>query len=147
MKLKKFYFYIGGYGSYTHTIEWKKDGFHYSTFPEDTSGGVDIDRGGPRINQSGYVDPLEMTISFLDPRNEIMELKEGRIQLFLKYAKRYCRHWNKEYFDEGIIDGTQWEVDIWTDEFRLKSSGSNAYPGNFESFRWKLTLLTEGKMF
>jgi hypothetical protein len=45
------------------------------------------------------------------------------------------------------FNGERWKCDIWTDKFRLKSAGSNAYPGNFEFFREKLQWMTDGKMF
>lgn len=106
MKIKKFYFSKGGHTSHTHTLELKKGHFHYSTFPLDQNGGVFIDCGPPKINTSGYQDPLESVITFLDPSDGIVEINPIKLEAFLRYVKRYCRHWENEYF-APILDGTQ----------------------------------------
>lgn len=38
-------------------------------------------------------------------------------------------NWTRRYDDPDILDGTQWQVEITLGSRRLKSSGSNAYPG------------------
>ena len=43
--------------------------------------------------------------------------------------------WKKEYFDPGVLDGTQWSVDIqYTDGKKRHFSGSNMFPYNFNDF-------------
>ena len=147
MQLKKFYFRIGGYGGNTYTLELKAGKFVYTSFPDDTDA-VYIDMGAPRIrfSKTGKITHVEETLSYLESSNATLTLDPEKLDHFLRYAKQHCRHWKKSY-DTLTLDGIQWEVDIWTDQFRLKSDGSNDYPGNFESFTWRLTLLTGGKMF
>lgn len=56
MQLKKFYFSKGGYGAYTHKLEYLDGKFHYSTFPEMEDGGIYIDMGQPaRITPGGKI--------------------------------------------------------------------------------------------
>jgi hypothetical protein len=43
-----------------------------------------------------------------------------------------CR-WKKRY-DSEILDGTQWELKAKGKSFNINSSGSNAYPENFNVF-------------
>jgi hypothetical protein len=38
-------------------------------------------------------------------------------------------NWALHYDDSDICDGTQWEIEVTLGERRLRSSGSNAYPG------------------
>lgn len=43
--------------------------------------------------------------------------------------------WKKEYYDPGVLDGTQWSVDIrYTDGKKRHFSGSNMFPYNFAEF-------------
>ncbi len=46
-------------------------------------------------------------------------------------AAERCDLWNwaPRYDDPDICDGTQWEVEVMLGARRLRSSGSNAYPG------------------
>lgn len=90
---------------------------------------------------------VETGVAFIDPTSGNVDIDIEKLAEFLQYAKHHCRHWKKSYEDCNTFDGEQWECDIWTDTFRLKSSGSNAYPGNFEFFREKLQWMTDGKMF
>ena len=50
------------------------------------------------------------------------------------------RKWRKEYADQGILDGTFWELDVETPDFKLYSCSSNVYPPGFRKF---LRLLNE----
>jgi hypothetical protein len=45
---------------------------------------------------------------------------------------RTC-NWKKVY-DSNILDGTQWELKVKTNDIRINSYGSNAYPENFNLF-------------
>ena len=42
--------------------------------------------------------------------------------------------WAAHYDDLEILDGTQWELDLSNGTRRVKCSGSNAYPPEFEQF-------------
>lgn len=43
--------------------------------------------------------------------------------------------WQKDYFNQDVLDGTQWELIIKRDNKKsIKIFGSNAYPENFQSF-------------
>ena len=54
---------------------------------------------------------------------------------FASYFKRSNKYgkWKRNYIDPYILDGTQWELEIYFagDRKPLKISGSNAYPYNF----------------
>ena len=58
--------------------------------------------------------------------------------------------WKKDYYDEGIDDGTQWELRIKKQGKRgRKIFGSNAYPepkGTFNSFIKALNKLSNSKI-
>ena len=45
--------------------------------------------------------------------------------------------WKRTYIDPLVLDGTQWELDIYYNNGRkaVKISGSNAYPYNFEDLK------------
>ena len=45
--------------------------------------------------------------------------------------------WKRTYIDPLVMDGTQWELDIYYNNGRrpVKISGSNAYPYNFEDLK------------
>ena len=45
--------------------------------------------------------------------------------------------WKRTY-DNGALDGTQWELKLKDSGFKIKSYGSNAYPANFNDFLWLL---------
>lgn len=47
-----------------------------------------------------------------------------------------CEEWKDRYYDEDILDGTQWELRYKLEGAPARSiSGSNAFPDNWESFR------------
>ncbi len=54
--------------------------------------------------------------------------------LWRRLEKSGCDLWNwrKSYFDPEIMDGTQWELKIRKGGRKLKSHGSNAFPGGDE---------------
>ena len=58
--------------------------------------------------------------------------------------------WKKDYYDEGVDDGTQWELRIKKQGKRgRKIFGSNAYPepkGTFNSFIKALNKLSNSKI-
>ena len=58
--------------------------------------------------------------------------------------------WKKDYLNEGMLDGTQWELEIKIEgKRRRKMYGSNAYPkpkGTFESFINALNKLSKSNL-
>ena len=57
--------------------------------------------------------------------------------------------WKRTYNDPLILDGTQWELDIYYNNGRrpVKISGSNAYPYNFEDLKEFLEVETEDEKY
>lgn len=58
---------------------------------------------------------------------------EGSIEWLRLLAFLKCCNWKRRY-DSVIMDGTQWEIEAYNDDIRVKSYGSNAYPDDFEQF-------------
>lgn len=50
--------------------------------------------------------------------------------------------WAAHYDDLEIFDGTQWELDLSDGVRRVRCSGSNAYPPEFQQFLDAVTVLT-----
>ena len=57
--------------------------------------------------------------------------------------------WKRTYIDPLVMDGTQWELDIYYNNGRkaVKISGSNAYPYNFEDLKEFLEVETEDEKY
>ena len=57
--------------------------------------------------------------------------------------------WKRTYNDPLVMDGTQWELDIYYNNGRkaVKISGSNAYPYNFEDLKEFLEVETEDEEY
>ena len=140
MKIKRFYFSIGGHFGTSHSIEYKKGKYLYRTFPEDSIVPILIN---PKVPENERLDEM---FCELNSFSEDLEISKERLLKFLDYTKRYCKHWEKNYF-QAVCDGASWECDIWIDEYRFKSEGLESYPKNFDSFLKKLTILTKGKCF
>lgn len=39
-------------------------------------------------------------------------------------------HWSREYWNPDVLDGIQWSLELRRGERRVKSEGSNLYPGS-----------------
>ncbi|MCO5241963.1 MAG: hypothetical protein M9904_18130 [Chitinophagaceae bacterium] len=52
-------------------------------------------------------------------------------------------NWKEKYFDNDILDGTQWEFDFKSDNKELHCFGSNQYPADFNEFTKRLCLITQ----
>jgi hypothetical protein len=91
------------------------------------------DENGAFINES-FISGRSMIISNIS----INELQFKNLRKFL-LDNLEIEKWESSYFNSGILDGEQWEV-----EFTLISgeivewSGSNEYPDNFGKLRRKL---------
>ena len=123
--IKKFIFSIGGFPGPSYSIEYKNGIFAYRAEPK-------------------YNDDL---LLHNDSTSADLEISAKRVDRFYNYIRRYCKHWKKKYSIGPVCDGTYWECDIKIDDFSLRSSGHVAYPGNFDTFLHKLTILTNGKIF
>jgi len=66
---------------------------------------------------------------------------------FWKFMEECHEEWDEEYVDPEVMDGTSWSVEIETDEISIQSSGSNAYPDNFDEFLEEVTALMDGRAF
>lgn len=142
MKIRKFEFSIGSYFGPSYSLKYKKGLFLYraQTGDENTISNINP------IFKNDFQYEHEVIFQS-DSFDADLVISEERKLNFLKYISRYCKSWKKEYLNNDICDGTSWECDICIDDFRLKSSGQNKYPSNFNSFLIKLSLLTKGKIF
>ena len=65
---------------------------------------------------------------FMTYHKQITNIKWRRIVNTL-YGQLYIHEWKKKYEDSGVLDGTQWSLEIELTNRRIRSyHGSNAYP-------------------
>ena len=143
MKIKKFEFYIGSYFGPKHSLEYKKGLFEYRTIQGHY---IDVDDIKLRPPTPSEIKNGEVFRN-INYENEDLEIPQKRLERFCKYLKRYCKSWEKEYFDHNMRDGLEWECNIRVDDLKLKSYGHVNYPSNFDTFIHKLCVLTGGKIF
>lgn len=61
--------------------------------------------------------------------------KDQWIDFWSKMNQINIWDWKTDYFNQEVLDGTQWELVIGhKDKKLLKIFGSNAYPDNFQDF-------------
>ena len=67
---------------------------------------------------------------------ETVILSESKIQAFLKTLEKVkITEWKENYPNPGIMDGTNWGIEIkFGDNKKFSSSGDNAYPGQWKTF-------------
>ena len=100
----KLYFYFGGFGGPFYKILYKKKQF-------------EINLGNFSSNKTFYLSC---------PPKE----KWDQFWVFLENKKIW--EWNKEYIDQNILDGTQWEIEFSNSVKKVKSYGSNKFPNKKE---------------
>lgn len=63
-------------------------------------------------------------------------LSESKIETFLKSLNKLkITEWKEHYPNPGILDGTNWGLEIKFDNNKkFTSSGDNAYPGQWKAF-------------
>ena len=67
------------------------------------------------------------------PKSYVVNLEESALSLFKSELERLeVLSWEKEHFNPGVCDGTQWDLEYNIDGKRGKKFGSNAYPGQPE---------------
>ena len=65
----------------------------------------------------------------------IVGLNDKKFDALLdKIKENNIDRWDKEYVDNTILDGENWKLNINTKDIKLKSSGINAYPKNYDTF-------------
>lgn len=55
-------------------------------------------------------------------------------------------NWKAEYIEPGVLDGTQWSVEILRDGRNLKKNGDNKFPDEWDAFCRLISTIT-GKKF
>jgi hypothetical protein len=68
----------------------------------------------------------------LPPKHEISVKDDDDWYELIKYMETL--NWKRKYFDNNIIDGTQWELFFISENKKLECFGSNEYPTNFDKF-------------
>lgn len=93
-------------------------------------------------NQGGH---LSLDYYVLSPRNRVSIphyhatwTKQRSQRLIRIFAALHCEEWEDWYCDYSILDGTHWELRYKLEgQDERQMSGSNAYPGNWDSFmKW-----------
>lgn len=101
---------------------------------------------GLRASVGGYFEGYyDVMITFQDkkltwkysPDGESLEkeLSDKDITKFISGIKiANLLNWKKRYNEQGVLDGTQWEVEIIREKRNLKRSGSNKFPEGWGYF-------------
>jgi hypothetical protein len=106
MEIKMLGFSIGGYFGTNYSIEIAHDQLDY---------------------QAGD------SPCFVRQKPYVVNLEKSALSLFKSELERLeVLSWEKEYFNPGVCDGTQWDLEYNIDGKRGKKFGSNAYPGQSE---------------
>ncbi len=117
-KIETLCFSIGGFRSGWEKIVWHENKFQHQFFHHIYSENIEI--------------PPDKIYS------EIVPLEKDWEIFWQEVDKLKVWSWKKEYFNKGVMDGTQWELEIKIEgKRRRKMFGSNAYPkpkGTFDSF-------------
>jgi|GEM_PF-3096692 len=70
-------------------------------------------------------------------KNEVV-MKNERINInceeLTDLIKIYITYWDNEYIDNTIVDGTEIELSIYTDDEIIKYNFKNKYPYNYNEF-------------
>jgi len=82
-----------------------------------------------------------------DPTKHYLPETKLREAMEVLKSKVCLLEWKKEYFDEGILDGIQWKIQILfqTPLQPLCLSGSNAFPKQWQQFSNFLTEITNSQ--
>lgn len=86
--------------------------------------------------KNGYMSRETSNNSYLviDDKDHQIELTPRSLKIMsTKLYNLHLEYWKKEYIDHNIMDGTQWTVEIYYADGKVKEIyGSNKYPQNFE---------------
>ena len=121
-------FFIGGFGGGYERIIWQNNKINYQFF-----------------ERSFYDDEEpDKVLSVTAPSTKDWEEFWHEVDVLKVWS------WKKEYYDEGVDDGLQWELKIKRQgRRRRRIFGSNAYPepkGTFNSFIRALKKLSKSKI-
>ena len=141
MNIKKFYFQIYHSFGPVYRLIYKKGKWLYE---------VELELEPIYIERYIRASPSQYQHNEIFPQvNSLPEQvfpSEARINRFVDYLNRYCKHWKNEYRAD-IDDGMSWEFNVHIDDFIFKSNGIGETPKNFEAMCERLLYLTEGKYF
>ena len=102
-----FKFSIGGYFGPSFLVEWKD---------------------GELLCKTSYLSHFENA----EPTEVFIWVKDDpQWKDVLDYLA--TRIWKEVYFEE-VMDGTGWELEVFSNTINIKSHGSNAYPPGFKTF-------------
>ena len=108
-KIKKIEAYVGGYFGSCYQVE------------------IDLENNLVSWTHGGGGEPANMAL-----RN--IRLATG--EKFVEQLETLdLLNWEAEYVDQGIMDGTQWHVEIVMDGHTIAKHGSNDYPEQWVDFR------------
>lgn len=111
-------FSIGGFGYGNDTIKILKSDDRALVRVEKRRHGVS------NGEQGCFFDTIEITLS------------EWYAIIDKLYGEMYLHEWNKIYQNNGILDGTQWSLDVIINRHKtIRYYGSNEYPVYWEEFR------------
>ncbi len=108
-KIKKIEAYVGGYFGSCYQVE------------------IDLENNLVSWTHGGGGEPANMAL-----RN--IRLATGK--KFVEQLETLdLLNWEAEYVDQGIMDGTQWHIEIVMDGHTIAKHGSNDYPEQWGEFR------------
>ena len=123
-------FTIGGFGRGYERIIWQDNKLHHELF--------------------SHIYPEDEVAVPDKVLKETVPLQKDWEEFWHKVDELKIWNWDKEYFNQGIMDGTQWELKIKRQgKRRRRIFGSNAYPqpnGTFTSFIEALNKLSNSKI-
>jgi hypothetical protein len=85
-----------------------------------------------------FIERMEKFSSYIGTIPEFSEKKFLNFREFLVNDLKIF-DWKKNYYNNNILDGEQWEIEITLiSKRKIKIYGSNEYPENFDELRKKL---------
>ena len=103
--MTKFNFFIGGYFGTNFHVKLKKEELHF------------------------YISNYHIDFSCEKPRHIITIKDNLDWQKLVEFLN--LQNWKREYKNDDILDGTQWEISFVGEKSKLTSYGSNEYPIEF----------------
>lgn len=101
MRPKRLLITIGGYMGPSYSVELSGEGLRYEVYDQ------------------GYANPRAEVITPSDEAWTAFRAALDSIRVW---------RWHKDYPNPGVVDGTQWSVEIVYDDVQLTSGGDNRYP-------------------
>ena len=115
-KIKKIEAYVGGYFGGYYQVE------------------IDLEHNSVSWTRGGEGEPVDMA-----HRN----IRSATAKKFIEQLEKLnLLNWEAEYVDPGILDGTQWQVEIVMAGHTITKHGSNCYPEQWGEFRQSINTIT-----